>query len=62
MKIKYRQMIMIFVIVAMMFFTINLFFPQWGPIVTLVGMVSIFIVFKIYQWTKGADEEKEDLE
>lgn len=59
MKIKYKQMIMIFLIVAGMFFTINLFFPQWGPIVTLVGMISIFITFKLYQWTKDVEEEKE---
>lgn len=57
MKITYQQMILIFIFVMMLFFIINMFFPQWGPIVTMVGMISIFIAFKVYQRMKKKGED-----
>ncbi len=57
MKMTYQQMIMIFVIAMVIFFSINLLYPQEGPIVITSVMVTIFIIFKLYQYTRKDDGE-----
>jgi len=57
MKMTYQQMILIFILVALMFFTINWFYPNYGPLVTMGGMITIFIIFKLRQSMSGGEEE-----
>ncbi len=58
MKMTYRQMIMIFIVVAMIFFTINLFFPHRGPYVLTGVMITIFVIFKVNQYINKKKKKK----
>ncbi len=60
MKMTYQQMIMTFIIVMIIFFTINMLYPQEGPIVTMGVMITIFVIFKLYQYTKKNNEGNSD--
>ncbi len=52
MKMTYIQMILIFIFVALIFFSINIYYPERGPWVTMGVMITIFVAFKTYQYTK----------
>ncbi len=52
MKMTYEQMILIFIFVALIFLSINIYYPERGPWVTMGIMIIIFIAFKIHQFRK----------
>ncbi len=52
----YQQMIMIFIVIAMIFFTVNLFFPHRGPYVLTGVMITIFVIFKVNQYVREKKE------
>lgn len=56
MKVTYKQMIMFFIVVASIFLTVNIFFPQEGPYVLTAVMIVIFVIFKINKYLKSKDE------
>ncbi|MFP4050739.1 MAG: hypothetical protein ACLFVB_03240 [Thermoplasmata archaeon] len=60
MKMTYKQMIALFLAVAVLFMLINFQWPQYGPWVTMGGMIIIFVIFKAYQFFKKTEEEKEE--
>jgi len=51
-KMTYEQMILIFIFVALIFLSINIYYPERGPWVTMGIMIIIFIAFKIHQFRK----------
>jgi len=55
-KITYQQMIAIFAVVIMIFLILNIYYPQVGTMVTFGVLVPIFIIYKVYQYTKKDEE------
>ena len=60
MKVTYKQMIAIFLAVAVLFMLIHFQWPQYGPWVTMGGMITIFVIFKAYQFFKSSEEKQEE--
>jgi len=53
-------MIAIFLAVAVLFMLIHFQWPQYGPWVTMGGMITIFVIFKAYQFFKSSEEKQEE--
>jgi len=60
MKLTYKQWIALMLAIAVLFMLVHFQWPQYGPWVTMGGMITIFVIFKAYQFFKKTDEEIEE--